>query len=140
MFGLEAGAGLGGTPVPDLDRAPAEKELSAIGVYRHQRIGFIQIDTNRMNTLWLWNAQGEGDAPYQFALSQDDVKAINLNGIREEWFEACWNGVVQMLSACYRPDGKCPIPAEVGITPATSYQEEGAVQVSGWTWHSDRRH
>ncbi len=51
MFLLKTGACLGCSSVLDLDALPRNKEGISIGVYRNKGVGFIEVNTNGVDTL-----------------------------------------------------------------------------------------
>lgn len=126
MFGLEPAASFRGTMVFDLDILATDKQFSPERVNRYQSVGFIKINAHGENTSRLRHVQGKREVAYQLSISQNDIEAIKLFGLLKGRLEVSRDRVGQVLSPCYRPDGKCSIFAKSGITPTTAYQEKCA--------------
>src|SRR6266699_2965487 len=124
MFGLEPATGLCGTTVLDFDGLATDKQFSAIRIDGYQSIRFIEINPNGENTSRFRNIQRECDSAYQLPIAQDNIEAINLFGLLKSRLEIFWNGIVQVPSACCRPDRQGAILAKIGITPTAADEKQ----------------
>src|SRR6266702_799440 len=123
VFGLQTGTGFRCASVLDLDGFSTHKERVPIRINRNERVRLVEVNAHGKDTLGFWDIQREGDSSQQVSIPLHNRDAINLFGTCKPPLKIFWDGIVQMLAPCHRPDRERPIRAKVRITPTFPDEE-----------------
>ena len=120
---LEPLDGLAGSFIGDSSFEAGDKKLSPLRVNRHKSVGLIKVNPDGKDTRCIWNFDGQSNITNKLPVPDLHRDAVYFLGFGQHRLEVVGDGVVKMLSAGYRPDGKGAVLSEVSV-PSTLADEE----------------
>lgn len=123
-FSLESLDRLRSALVLDLPIQATYEKLISICVYSHYSIGFVEVNSHRMNSLNIWKFNRVGNVTNKLVSKILDCDAIDLRGIIIVLHEGIRNHIMKAFSAIDCGNAQKTILHEIGITPPLSNKKE----------------